>query len=325
MTSTGGTELRTDHSSDGLAVPRDMSAGYGDGLPLGLCLGGGGLWFVAWQVTYLNELLAAGVDLQGAERVVGTSAGSIVSSVLEAGNLKRLHGELQVLARLPKLLGVLAPASKFSPSQDRARDLFWVAQDAEPDTIRAIGHAALAAATPPPATMRRNLGAVLAFRRWPSAALHLTAVDAYTGERVVITQRHKVSVPRATAASSAVPGIFPPQPILDRRCMDGGVSGSGLHLDLLAGARRAVVIELTDGTTADGVPEATDQGVMTMRPGDAIAELAGLESSGSKVFHRMPEQVDIERLMDPTAVPDAIAMGRRQARDDVEELRTFLA
>ena len=87
-----------DPSPDGLAVPRDMSAGYGDGLPVGLCLGGGGLWFVAWQVTYLNELLGAGVDLSGADRVVGTSAGSIVSSVLEAGNIKRLHGELRVLA-----------------------------------------------------------------------------------------------------------------------------------------------------------------------------------------------------------------------------------
>jgi len=30
-------------------------------------------------------------------------------------------------------------------------------------------------------------------------------------------------------------------------------------------------------------------------------------------------------LMDPTAVPDAIAMAERQARADVEELRTFVA
>ncbi len=301
-----------------MAVPRDMTAGYGDGLHVGLCLGGGGLFFVAWQVTYLSELLAAGVDLQGADRVVGTSAGSIVSSVLEAGNLKRLHGELGVLARLPKLMGVLAPASKLSPSQEHALEIFRDAQDADPDTIRTIGHAALAAQTPSPLVMRRNLAMILVARRWPATALHLTAVDALTGERLVVSERHGVSVPRATAASSAVPGLFAPQPLLDRRAMDGGVSGTGLHLDLLAGARRAVVVQLTDG--ADAV-----DGTMTLRPGDPVAELEALEASGTKVFSRMPESVDLERLMDPTAVPDAIAMAQRQARADADELRTFLA
>ena len=113
--------LIVNSSPDGLAVTQDMAAGYGESVPVGMCLGGGGLWFVAWQVTYLHELLQAGIDLKGADRVVGTSAGSIVSSVLEAGNLKRLHGELKVLARLPKLLGVLAPAAKFTPAMPRLR------------------------------------------------------------------------------------------------------------------------------------------------------------------------------------------------------------
>jgi NTE family protein len=223
-----------------------------------------------------------------------------------------------VLARLPKLVGVLAPASNFHPSQERAQQLFWTAADAEPDTIRAIGHAALAARTPSAATMRRNIGMIVAARRWPTPALHLTAVDACTGERLVIGARHRVAVSRAAAASSAVPGVFPPQPIGDRRAMDGGVSGTGLHLDLLAGARRAVVVQLTDGA---GVTV----GAMTQSPGDPLRELEALESSGTKVFHRMPESVDLERLMDPTAVPGAIAMARRQARADADELRMFLA
>ena len=103
--------------------------------------------------------------------------------------------------------------------------------------------------------------------------------------------------------------------------MDGGVSGSGLHLDLLAGARRAVVIQLTDGTDLDLPAEAG----MTQAPGDAIAELEALEASGTKVFERRPEKVDLERLMDPTAVPDAVAMAQRQARADADELRAFLS
>ena len=304
--------------ADGLARPRDMSAGYGDGLGYGLSLGGGGLYFVAWQVAYLSRLAEAEVQVNGADRVVGTSAGSLVSSVLEAGNLGRLHKELKVLSRLPRLLAVLAPSSDLFPSQIRARDLFGSAQNAEPELVREIGRAALAAQAPAPSVMPRNIGLILASRRWPSAALHLTCVDTYTGERCVVTGTHGVKVARAVAASSAVPGLFSPQPVLDRRCMDGGVSGSGVHLDLLAGASRAVVLCLSDGM---GV----EQGAMTVAPGSIMSEVEALQDTGTKVFFRTPESMDLDRLMDPAAVPDAIAMARRQADADAAELRTFLA
>lgn len=302
---------------DSLARPVDMEARHGDGVQVGLSLGGGGIWFVAWQVAYLFELSRSGIDLAGADRVVGTSAGSVVATVLEAGNLGRLHQELRVLARLPKLVGLLAPASELEPSQERARDLFGRAPDADPGRIRHIGHAALAAATPSPAAMARNVSMILASRGWPSDALHITCVDAFTGERCVVTRSSKVPVARAVAASSAVPGLFAPQPIGDRRCMDGGVSGTGTHLDLLAGAGRAVVLGLTDGADVE-------DGRMTVAPGATRRELDALAGSGTEVVFRMPESVDIDRLMDPAAVPDAIAMGRRQAAADAAQLRSLV-
>jgi NTE family protein len=303
---------------DGLAWPVDFSARSGDGLRFGLSLGGGGLFFVAWQVAYLHELSEHDVHLDGADRVVGTSAGSLVASVLEAGHLGRFFRELSVLAKLPKLVGALAPAGDLHPSQLRGRDLFATAADADPDTIRAIGHAALAAQAPPPSVMARNVGVILASRRWPSPQLHLTCVDTFTGERCVVTRAAKVGVARAAAASSAVPGVFSPQPIGDRRCMDGGVSGTGIHLDLLAGAERVVVLALSDGSDVQ-------VGMMTNAPGSTEAELAALQAAGSRLFLRTPEAVDVVELMDPTAVPKAVEMGRRQAAADAEELRAFLA
>jgi NTE family protein len=301
---------------DGLALPRSFDAHYGAGLRRGLSLGGGGLYFVAWQVAYLQEMARRGIDLGGADRVVGTSAGSLVSSVLEAGNLGRLHKEMGVLAKLPKLLGALAPSGNLKPSQERARDLFGLADDADPDTIVAIGHAALAAQAPAPSVMSRNIALILGTRRWPSPALHVSCVDAFTGERCVVTQRTGVRITRAVAASSAVPGLFAPQPVLDRRCMDGGVSGSGTHLDLLAGAERVVVLALTDGV---GIT----QGMMTMAPGSPEKELADLRATGTEVFHRIPERMDPLTLMDPAAVPEAVEMGRRQAVADADGLRDF--
>ena len=50
-----------------------------------------------------------GIDLAGADRVVGTSAGALVVALLEAGRLGRFHRELTVVARAQKLLAALAP------------------------------------------------------------------------------------------------------------------------------------------------------------------------------------------------------------------------
>ncbi len=303
---------------DGLARPRDFSARHGEGLRLGVSLGGGGVFFVAWQASYLRELAGRGVDLRGADRIVGTSAGSLVATLLESGRLARFQRQLMMLAKVPKLLGALAPAGDLNPSQERALDQFREAVDAKPETIRDIGHAALAAQTRGPAVMSRNVGLVLMSRRWPSDTLQIVCVDAFTGERCVVTRSAHVSITRAVAASSAVPGLFAPQPIGDRLCMDGGVSGSGTHLDLLAGAARVVVLGLSDGS--DIV-----EGLMTTSPGATERELEALGDSGTALFHRVPEVVDAMTLMDPRTVTDAIAMGRRQAAADHDELRAFLA
>jgi NTE family protein len=276
------------------------------------------VFFVAWQLSYLHEMSERGISLAGADRVVGTSAGALVAAALAGRRLTLLNHELNVLARVPRFLAALAPSGNLRPSQVRALELFRKCADDDPDAIRSIGTAALAAQTPPPSLMARNIRLILATRTWPSATLHVTCTDTYSGERCVITKATNVGISRAVAASSAVPGLFAPQQIGDRRCMDGGVSGSGTHLDLLAGSERVVVLALTDGT---GLVE----GMMTTAPGATEAEHAALEASGTRVFRQVPTSVDPMALMDPAAMPDAIDAGRRQAVADADDLRSFLA
>ena len=213
-----------------LAVPRSFEARYGAGVDRGLCLGGGGLFFVAWQTAYLRTLAAHGLRFDNADRVVGTSAGSLVASVLVAGKLNRFHSEISVLAKAPALVSTLAPASQLRPSQQRALDLFLKATDSEVPTLQEIGHAALAAVTPKPDATRRNISLVIGRGRWTSDALHITCVDTYTGERCVVTRKAAITMTRAIAASSAVPGVFAPQPIGDRPSGPVGRGHQGAHL-----------------------------------------------------------------------------------------------
>lgn len=302
---------------DGLVWPLDFSACRAAGLDLGLALGGGGLFLVAWDVAYLHELAEHGIDLRRADRLVGTSAGSVMATGLAAGRLGRLHATISLLDRAPTFIGHLAPAGELQPSQTRALELFIGMADGSAETVQRVGHAALAADTPPTVSMPRSIGAFLGVRRWPASSLHITCMDTYTGERCVVTEAAGVPPARAVAASSAIPGVFSPQPIGDRRCMDGGGSWSGVHLDVVAGARKAVVLVLPP-LVGDGEP-----GLGSAN--DIEGELDQLRASGTEVFLRSPETADRDRLMDPTAVAEAFEMGHRQARDDVDELRAFLA
>lgn len=305
-----------DPVDDGLARPRDFAARYGAGVTRGLVLGGGGIVFVAWQLAYLRALEERGVRVGDADRIVGTSAGSVVATLVASGKLRRAHFQVETLAKLPQLIAAMAPAQDLRRSQLVALHRFWTATDDDPDTVRDIGRAALAAVTPDVGTLPRSLSLILARRRWPSPALHITAVDAYSGERCVITEAAGVPVHRAAAASSSVPGVFAPQPILDRRCMDGGAAGSGTHPDLVAGADRALVLALADNGAV---------GLATSAPGAFAAGIDALIASGTRVEVRTSRLPRDTMLMDPRQVPAALALGAEQGAEDADAIGAFLA
>ena len=64
-----------------VALTVDMAARRGAGHRRTVVLGGGGIFFIAWQVAFLNELARQGLVLRDATRFVGTSAGSIVAAL----------------------------------------------------------------------------------------------------------------------------------------------------------------------------------------------------------------------------------------------------
>ena len=205
-----------------------------------LVLGGGGITGIAWQIGVLAGLAEAGVDLTGADLVVGTSAGSVVGAQVTGG------ADLEVL-----FARQLEP-----PTEERAARMTraalaryaWAVLRSRGDDVgfrRRVGALALAAEqaglTP---TERERLDVIssrLVSRKWPDRDLRITAVDAQTGEFRVLDRTSGVPLLQAVAASCAVPGVYPPVTIDGRRYVDGGIR-SAANADLAGGCDRVVVL-----------------------------------------------------------------------------------
>lgn len=307
-------------NADDFALPADFAAKYGAGRRRALVLGGGGVVAVTWQIAYLDELNNLGLNLRSADLLVGTSAGSIVGTCLATGRLSTAARAIALFGKAPSLVSAMAPTGNFEPSQARAAKMFRESTQSDLGTVREIGRAALAAATPSMRHLPRALFALLRTRAWGSRGLRIVTTDAYSGERLVLTSGSGVAVTGAAAASASVPGIFSPQQIGDRKCVDGGVCGSATHSDIVAGAERVLVLPL-----AAGVPE---PGMFCQQPDSLQVELNQLRASGSAVELRVPElsvlgDSGTASLMDPGHIPAAVQSARAQAGRDVSGLRDF--
>ncbi|MEU8463836.1 patatin-like phospholipase family protein [Streptomyces sp. NPDC029003] len=201
-----------------------------------LVLGGGGLTGIGWETGILYGLARAGVDLTGADLVVGTSAGSVVGAQLTSGLFtpqelyERQLGDAAGEAAARIGAGTVA---RYALALARSRDAAGYR--------RRVGAMALAARTPDEAERRAVLEARLPSREWPERRLVVTAVDAHSGEAAAFDREGPAGLVEAVSASCAVPGVWPPVTVGGRRFIDGGVR-SATNADLAAGYRRVVVL-----------------------------------------------------------------------------------
>lgn len=239
-----------------------------------LVLGGGGVTGVAWEIGLLAGLGRAGVDLSDADVVVGTSAGSIVGALLTTA----VDLETAVASQRRS---VGAAAERFELDLPRLAEVFTALADesVDPATRRArVGALALAAPAIPEATRLAYFEARLP-RDWAAdRTLLVTGVDAESGEPVVWRRESGVDLPRAVAASCAVPAVFAPMTINGRRYMDGGIR-SGTNADLAEGADFVVVVAPLAHLSPLGAP---------------AAELATLRAAGADVVLITPDDATIE-------------------------------
>jgi NTE family protein len=311
---------------DGLAIPiadKPTPSPLGSGLDRTLVLGGGGEWYLAWYCGFFHGLMEQGIDAASlADAIVGTSAGSYAGSSMASGHFGRMRAEFDFFGHFPGLFARMAPVSDPNASQQRAQKINAAAKDGSLATRQIIGHAALAADNQVNGEAIERMAALLtgdSKTDWPAEKMHTTAVDCYTGERIIVSQasarRNNIPLAHGAAASSSLPGLMGPTLLGQRYCMDGGMCSNPAHVDVVAGSKRALIVTLNDGLKPPfltGIPHPVEENIRQ------------IEAVGTKTLWIKADPPDVS-LLDPKQILPALQTGYERAKREAARIKDFWA
>ena len=274
-----------------------------------IVLAGGGLTGIGWELGVLLGMQTGGIDVTAWDRIVGTSAGSVVGASL---------GSPDGLSRLTSNLGAVEPGALGAHEDLVDRDLLTQINElwygtadvtTGPDqAVRAeIGRLASAYLPEREAEFVGVVERILPTTEWP-AALLTTAVDASDGSFRTFDAGSDVPLAAAVAASCAVPGVFPPVTVAGHRYMDGGV-GSASNAGLAAGHDLIVVVApVWPDTPSD---HRYFQEVAALRAADSRVVEVVLDEASAAIFGS--DLIDVARATQ--AGMAGFALGLRAAQE----------
>jgi NTE family protein len=273
-----------------------------------LVLGGGGLAGIGWETGVLAGLAQEGADVTDADLIIGTSAGAAVGAQVAGGlGLEDLFQRQVDPARQPREMPADLDLGEYTAA------LVELLGDAtDPLEIRRrVGAWALETPTAPEAKRREVMAARLPVHTWPERPLAVVAVDASTGETRVFDGRSGACLVDAVAASSAVPGIWPPVTIDGRRYVDGAVrSNENAHLAL--GYDRVLVLS----------PKPS--GALSPPWGGLDEEVTELRRRGAEVMVVHPDDESVAAMgynpLDPAVRAPTARAGREQGRREASRV-----
>lgn len=248
-----------------------------------------------------------GVHVAPSAMVIGTSAGSVVGGQLASGEGTEKMFERQVAKVInePTVTMGAGTLLKFATAQ-----LFVKTPE---EGGRKIGKLAMAADVGTPEERIAVIGTRLPSHEWGDLDLHLTVVDAESGERRVITKSDGIPLVHAVAASCAIPLVWPPIVIEGRSYIDGGMR-STLNLDLATGT--GPVIALAPSTASFG----SWGRISTQREGlgaDRTVEVLTRDEASKTAQGR--------NVMDRSVVPAVARAGREQGRREAARVAAALS
>jgi NTE family protein len=262
-----------------------------------LVLGGGGVTGMAWEIGVLAGLLDEGVDLRDADTVIGTSAGSFVGTNYTSGT------DWEALYADQAHAGDYEPVMRTDPDVYAGWAEAFRSGAGDLEAVGAgFGRVARKFAPGVDDEIRRGVvRARLRTDKWPTT-MRVTVTDADTGRLEMLGPDSGISIETATAASGAVPGIWPSVPFNGREWIDAGMV-SAANATLAAGHDRIVVLApMYEGYA--GVPSAQDD----------VDRL----NRGARAFLAIPDEASVEAIgpnpYDPHRAQAAARAGRRQGR-----------
>jgi NTE family protein len=274
-----------------------------------LVLGGGGIAGVAWEIGLLAGLAAEGVDVRDADLVVGTSAGSIVGTLLRTGaDLAELY---------ERQLGPVPPTEQrtdFDATAMMTGIGTALAGVTDQQEARArVGALALQAATVAEEQRRMTIRARIGEPAWPDRRLVVTAVDAHDGGFSAFDADSGVALLDAVAASCAVPLVYPPITIGERRYIDGGMR-SITNADLAAGCDKVLVVAPFPGMPGSPLGPSHDEEITGLRT-SAEVHVVLADDAALQAFGTNP--------LDPATREPSARAGHAQAAAVLDAVRRF--
>jgi NTE family protein len=282
-------------------------------MSLALVLGGGGVAGVAWETGLLlgiqDEAPDAADRLLQADVVLGTSAGAMVGAQLGSG-----VGLADLYARQ------LSFRTDEAPAPIDVTALMRVFEAAATDTnspitqrIQKVGRQVLLEPTVAEDVRTAMISAQLPSYTWPDRPLKITAIDVQTGELTVFDDSSGVRLTDAVAASCAVPAVWPPVTIGERRFMDGGI-GSSANVDVVTDYEFVVMISPT-----------AEPGLLPF--GGSLADELANHRAGP-VFGIFADQTSMAAFgpnpLDPACRASSACAGRDQGHRVATQLAAFL-
>ncbi|MFG3282134.1 patatin-like phospholipase family protein [Streptomyces sp. NPDC048111] len=279
-----------------------------------LVLGGGGPAGVGWQTGLLAGLREAGVGLDQADVILGTSAGSVVGAQLATGrDLADVSTHLSAVGHHIGPDALAASAGVLLSAMEQA------GRDSDPRrALAVIGRSAQSAGTLDEDAYLDLFG-IFADTDWP-AGFQCTAIDTDSGELAIWGTDSGVPLQRAVASSCSIPALFPPVTIAGRRFMDGGVLS---HLN-------AAAVPATDLVLAISCFALSDQENGNGPRFRAVADIVNSEldhlRGGRQVMAIEPAFGDgmaPPKTVSPESVIQATETGLRQAAQAGPQVRAF--
>jgi NTE family protein len=287
-----------------------------------LVLGGGGSAGNAWLIGVVAGLFECGLDVTAADLVIGTSAGSTAAAQLSSAAPAHLLADIHAAAAreprpaLERPVTAGARAGSTDPLERTARIIAAAGNAAD---MRRRTHAAALelAATSDPSTQTRwraTVAARLPRQDWPERRLHITAVDATSGEPVVFDRHSGVDLVDAVAASCASGFAYT---VGDRSYIDGGYRSNADNADLAAGSGRVLVLSPFGGRSR--TPSEWGTHLST--------QVDGLRAAGSRVQTVFPDSSSRiafgDSMMDLSRRPRIAQAGYEQALTLAAQLTRF--